>query len=325
MEHIEGPGIGAFFMTCMHTSPFTLTTLGTGAALPARGRYPTAQLLNVHDHHYLIDCGEGTQERLRVSGFNFQRIGHIFISHLHGDHYLGLMGLISSMHLMGRQAPLHVYGPAELKSIIDVQLKASGTWLRYQLHVHVLPTSSGEVVHEDPHVTVSTLALRHRVPCTGFVFRERAGLRRLRAERVREIPQFRRTAVKEGEDLWLPDGSHIPNADLTLDPLPVRSYAYCSDTAYEPGLIPFIAGVDLLYHEATFTTAMADRAKETMHSTAAQAAELALRAGVGRLLLGHFSSRYKSADVLLREALTIFPNTLLSFEGGVFPVEYDLT
>lgn len=307
----------------MYHTPFTLTTLGTGAALPARGRFPTAQLLNVHDHHYLIDCGEGTQERLRAMGFNFQRIGHILISHMHGDHYLGLVGLISSMHLMGRQAPLHVFGPPELKAIIDLQLKASGTWLRYPLQVHALTPANGVVVHSDPHVSVTTLALRHRIPCTGFVFREQPGLRRLRTERVTAIPQFMRNAVKEGEDLVFPDGTRIPNADLTLDPAPPRRYAYCSDTAYEPALVPFIAGVDLLYHEATFTTAMAGRAKETMHSTAAQAAQLANDANVGQLLLGHFSSRYKSTAVLLNEALTIFPRTLLSYEGGQFPVRSD--
>lgn len=308
-------------MTAMHNSPFTVTTLGTGAALPARGRYPTAQLVNVHDSYYLIDCGEGTQERMRMAGINFQRIGHIFISHLHGDHYLGLMGLMSSMHLLGRRTELHIYGPSELKPIIEIQLRASGTWLRYPMHFHALVPESGTVIHTDEHVSVSLLALRHRVPCTGFVFREAAGLRRLRTDRLHEIPQFKRASVKQGEDLLFPDGRRLENAELTLDPLPARSYAYCSDTAYEPALVPFLLDVDLLYHEATFTTAMLDRAKETMHSTAAQAAQLASDAGVGQLLLGHFSSRYKSAEVLLNEALPVFPRTLLSNEGGVFHVE----
>ncbi|MBL7940546.1 MAG: ribonuclease Z [Flavobacteriales bacterium] len=305
----------------MHNSPFTVTTLGTGAALPARGRYPTAQLVNVHDTYYLIDCGEGTQERLRVAGVNFQRIGHIFISHLHGDHYLGLMGLISSMHLMGRRTELHVHGPPELKEIIDLQLRASGTWLRYPMHVHATAPENGREIMSDPHVTVSLLALKHRVPCTGFLFREARGPRRLRVERLGDVPQFKRAAVKAGEDLVFPDGKRIPNTELTLDPVPARSYAYCSDTAYEPSLVAFLKGVDLLYHEATFTTAMADKAKETLHSTAAQAARIAAEAGVGRLLLGHFSSRYKSADVLLSEAVQIFPNCILSYEGGVFPIE----
>lgn len=303
-----------------HRAPFTVTTLGTGAALPARGRYPTAQLLQVSGGTYLIDCGEGTQERLRAIGFNFQRISDIFISHLHGDHFLGLMGLISSMHLMGRQQPLTIHGPKELQEIIGVQLRASATYLRYPLHMKAIPHASGVVLMEDEHVVVTTLALLHRIPCTGFVFRERPGPLRLRPDRVHSIPKFRRNAVKSGEDLNLGEAELIPNAELTLPPLPPRAYAYCSDTAYAPSLIPYLRGVDLLYHEATFTAAMAARAKETMHSTAEQAALIARDAAVGRLLLGHFSSRYKSADVLLTEARPVFPNTELSYEGGVFHI-----
>ena len=304
----------------MASRTFALTTLGTGAALPARGRFPSAQLLDAHGALYLIDCGEGTQERLRVAGVNFMRVGHVFISHMHGDHYLGLMGLISSMHLMGRQAPLHVYGPPELRQVLDVQLRASRTYLRYQLHVHVLEHSSGVEVHADDRVTVTSLALKHRIPCTGFVFRERPALRNLRPDKVHLIPHFKRAAVKAGEDLVLPEGTRYPNADLTLDPPLPRSYAYCSDTAYEPALIPHIRGVDLLYHEATFTEAMAARARETLHSTAAQAARLALEAGVHRLLLGHFSSRYRDADELLREARRYFPHVAVSMDGETYPV-----
>lgn len=304
----------------MHRPSFTVTTLGTGAALPARGRFPSAQVVEVNGGCYLVDCGEGTQERLRMVGFNFQRLGHIFISHLHGDHYLGLMGLISSMHLLGRTAPLHVFGPQEIRAIIDIQLKASATYLRYPLHVHAIAPRNGGVIHEDDKVTVTGLALSHRIPCSGFLFRERTGMRRLRPERVREIPQFKRGAVKEGEDLVFPDGTHVPNAELTMEPYPSRAYAYCSDTAYEPGLVPHLAGVELLYHEATFTTDMAARARDTMHSTAAQAACIARDAGVGRLLLGHFSSRYKHADILLAEATPIFPNTILSSDGAVYRV-----
>lgn len=304
----------------MHRPPFTVTTLGTGAALPARGRYPTSQLVQVNGAWYMVDCGEGTQERLRSIGFNFQRIGHIFISHLHGDHYLGLMGLISSMHLMGRLAPLTVHGPPDLKPIIDMQLRASGTYLRYPFHFRATVPVSGDVLVEDDRVTVSSLALQHRIPCTGFVFRERQGPRLLKPDRVEEIPTFKRTAVKNGEDLVFPDGRRLSNEELTLEPLRPRSYAYCSDTAYAPELLPFLRGVDLLYHESTFTTAMAARAKETMHSTASQAATIARDAGVGKLLLGHFSSRYKSVDVLLDEARAVFPNTVLASEGAEFPI-----
>lgn len=298
-----------------------MTTLGTGAALPARGRYPTSQLVRIGGGCFLVDCGEGTQERLRVEGVNFMRIDRIFISHMHGDHYLGLMGLISSMHLLGRTKPLVVHGPFELKEVIDVQLRASSTYLRFPLTMIAVPHESGVLVHSDARVTVTALALKHRVPCRGYLFREQAGERRLRTEQVERIPIRKRAEVKKGADLELPDGTAIPNSELTLDPYPQRSYAYCSDTAFEPALVPFLKGLDLLYHEATFTTAMASKAKETMHSTAAEAAEIAKKAGVGRLLLGHFSSRFKSVDVLLQEAKAIFPNTELSFEGGIFDVE----
>ena len=299
---------------------FEVTTLGTGAALPARGRYPTAQLLNVCDELYLIDCGEGTQERLRMAGVNFNRIGYIFISHLHGDHYFGLMGLLSSMHLQGRLRELHVHGPSDLKEVVQLQLRVSQTYLRYPLHVHAVASVSGEVIMEDDCVTVTALALKHRLPCTGLVVKERAALRSLRKEMLPVIPAYRRTGVKQGEDLVLEDGSVVPNAALTTDPPMQRSYAFCSDTAYAPELVPFLAGVDLLYHEATFTEALLARAKETLHSTARQAATIARDADVGSLLLGHFSSRYKNADVLLQEALQVFPRSMLSNEGATFKV-----
>lgn len=300
---------------------FEITTLGTGAALPARGRYPSAQLLNVHERLYLVDCGEGTQERLRRAEVNFNRIGCIFISHMHGDHYLGLMGLLSSMHLNGRQDELLVFGPPELKEVIDVQLRASQTYLRYPLRVRSLAHQSGVVVHSTDRLEVLTLALKHRIPTTGFLFRERAMLRKLDPSKVASIPHFARNRVKEGEDLVLADGTVVPNAELTLDPPLPRSYAYCSDTAYAPELIDHIRDVDLLYHEATFTEELLSRAKETMHSTARQAATIARDAGVRTLLLGHFSSRYKSNTVLLEEALPIFSNTLLANEGAVFRID----
>lgn len=304
----------------MSNRRFDVITLGTGAALPARGRYPTAQLINIHETLYLVDCGEGTQERLRIAGVNFLRIGHVFISHLHGDHYLGLQGLISSMHLMGRQQALHVHGPAMLKEIIDLQLKASSTYLRFSLVFHPLLPVNGTVIHRDDHVEIAVLALKHRIPCTGFVFQESPALRNLRLDKLPVIPHFKRLAVKQGEDLVLPDGTVYRNAELTIDPPQPRRYAYCSDTAYEPALIPHLLGVDLLYHEATFTQPMAARAKETMHSTAAQAARIAREAGVQALLLGHFSSRYKNEDQLLVEAVAIFPNTRASSDGQAYSI-----
>ena len=294
--------------------------LGTGAALPARGRHPSAQLVNVNEHLFLVDCGEGTQERMRTLGVNFNRIGTVLISHLHGDHYLGLMGLLSTMHLLGRTAPLHVHGPGPLKEIIDVQLRASQTYLRYPLHFKPNPGVQGEPIATTSAVEVTSLVLRHRLPTTGFLFRERPRPLGLDRARLVEIPHFMRARVKAGEDLVFPDGRRIPNAELTTPAPPQRAYAYCSDTAPTEGLVAALQGVDLLYHEATFTEALAARAKETMHSTALQAAGLAASVQAGELLLGHFSSRYKSPEPLLREALTVFPRTRVAEEGCTYRV-----
>lgn len=274
----------------------------------------------MHEELLLIDCGEGTQEQVRRVGANFMRIGHVFISHLHGDHYLGLVGFISTLHLLGRTKELHVHGPAELKPIIDLQLRASRTYLRYPLHVHEVPLVDGHPVLANERVVVKVLVLDHRIPCTGFLVEERPGSRRLRADRVREVPVFMRQRVKEGEDVRFPDGRVLHNAEITLDPLPVRRYAYCSDTGYRADLIPQLHGVDLLYHEATFTEDMRPRARETMHSTAADAARIAAGAGVGRLLLGHFSSRYRDLGRLLEEARAVFPAAELAEEGQVYVV-----
>ncbi len=299
---------------------FEVTTLGTGAALAARGRYPSAQLLNVRERLFLIDCGEGTQERLRQAQVNFGRIARVLISHMHGDHYLGLMGLISSMHLQGRNLPLAIHGPTELREVIELQLRVSRTYLRYPLQFHVVDHISGSPVFKDERVEVTALALNHRIPSTGFFFKEREQPRRLRKESVEEIPHYARKDVKAGKDLVLPDGRTVANAELTLDPPPQRSYAYCSDTAYSPELVPFLEGVDLLYHEATFTEALVARAKETMHSTAKQAAMLARDAHAHRLLLGHFSSRYKDVEQLREEALAVFSETIMAEEGRTFIV-----
>ncbi len=299
---------------------FELITLGTGAALPAQGRSPSAQVLCLEESLYLIDCGEGTQERLRMAGLSFMRIGHVFISHLHGDHYFGLMGLLSTMHLLGRTRELHLYGPPPLKAIIDLQLQASATWLRFPLHFHPVQDEAPMLLLEDEKLTVTSLPLRHRLPTTGFLFRQRPGPRRLRPERIAEIPHYQRASVKDGRDLVRDDGTTVPNAELTTDPAPPAAYAYCSDTAPRADLASWIRGVDLLYHEATFTQHLAARARETMHSTAAQAAALAREAGVGALLLGHFSSRYKDLTPLLAEASAVFANVALSQEGHRYPV-----
>lgn len=310
---------GGFFMG-MGQMRFDVTPLGTGAALAARGRHPSAQLVNLHGRLFLLDCGEGTQERLRQAAVNFGAIDRVFISHLHGDHYLGLMGMISSMHLQGRTAPLHVHGPAELKEVLDLQLRVSKTWLRFPLQFHANEHRTGALLFADERMEISALALDHRLECTGFLLRERAGLRHLRKEVLAVVPTWARQSVKEGQDLVLPDGRKLANADLTTDPPPARSYAYCSDTAYLPELATALKGVDLLYHEATFTEAMLARAKETGHSTARQAAMLALAAGARQLMLGHFSSRYKDSGPLLQEAREVFPDTFAAEEGVTWPV-----
>lgn len=299
---------------------FEVTPLGTGAALPARGRSPSAQVLDVNGDLYLIDCGEGTQERVRMAGFNFQRIGRVFISHLHGDHYLGFLGLISTMHLLGREKELHVHAPPELREITHVQLKASRTYLRFPLHHHDLPVEQGALIAQDGKVAVRALILQHRVPTTGFLFQERPAPRKIRPEAVALIPQQWRQRVKDGEDVVLTDGRVLHNAQLTLAPPLPRRYAYCCDTAYTPELVPLLKDVDLLYHEATFTEELRARAKETLHSTARQAATIARDAGAKHLLLGHFSSRYKDLAPLLNEAREVFPRTDLSEEGVAVPI-----
>lgn len=300
---------------------FELTILGSGAALPARGRYPSAQLLNMGGQYFLIDCGEGTQSRLRSGGHNMQKISRIFISHLHGDHYLGLMGLISSMHLLGRNKELHVHGPAELEAIIRIQLDASGTFLRYPLTFHTVDWRSGEVIFEDENRRVTSLALKHRVKCTGFRFDEHSLRRKLNKDKLHLIPHYSRRSVQEGQDLVQDDGSVIPNEELTLGDPWCRSYAYCSDTAYNEDLVTYLSKVDLLYHEATFAEELAKRASETQHSTAKQAAMIASRAQVKTLILGHFSSRYKDTEVLRSEAMEVFPNTLLAEEGRLYSLD----
>jgi len=297
-------------------SGFELTILGCSSATPTSTRNPTAQILQVAGHSFLIDCGEATQIQLRKFKIKFQRIDHIFISHLHGDHYLGLMGLLSSMHLLGRTKELFIYCPNGLQEIIDVQLKYSATVLNYEIHYRIHDTSKQELLFEDDKVSVETILLNHRIPCCGFIFREKKKELNLRKDVIhyRHIPIAAFADIKKGKDSG-EDGKTIPNAELTFPELPVHSYAYCSDTCYDETVIKQVGAVDLLYHEATFTEDMKQRAKETHHSTAADAAKVALKAGVTQLLIGHYSARYTDLNPLLDEARAIFPNTHLAHEG----------
>ena len=303
--------------------PFEVTILGSNSAVPAHGRHPTSQVLNIHNRLSLIDCGEGTQIHFRKYEIRHSRIDRIFISHLHGDHYFGLIGLLTSFHLNHRARPLTIFCPKGLDEIINVQLKHSNTQLRFPLQFEFYTPHHGAVIFEDELLRVETLKLLHRIPCAGFVFREKLPSdKNIKSEVIEQyqlsVQQIK--AIKKGSDLELPDGTLIKNEELTLKPHPPRAYAYCSDTAYEESIIPYITGVDLLYHEATFDQTQEARAKETFHSTTRQAATIAKKANVKKLLLGHFSARYESLDGLLREARRIFPNTELAIEGKVFEI-----
>jgi ribonuclease Z len=296
---------------------FELTILGCSSATPTSTRNPTAQLLNVAERFFLIDCGEGTQIQLRKYKLKFQRINHIFISHLHGDHYLGLMGLLSSMHLLGRTVDLHLYSAPELKEIIEVQLKHSQTQLRYTIVYHPHRYIANDLIFEDNKVEVRTILLNHRIPCCGFLFTEKPILPNISIETLKKyrIPVDQIMNIKNGADYITADGTTVPNSELVSQQHQPRSYAFCSDTCYDERIIESIKGADLLYHEATFMDDMKERAKETYHSTTLQAATIAQKAGVKQLMIGHYSARYKDLRPLLDEAKSIFENTVLAVEG----------
>lgn len=299
---------------------FELTILGCSSATPTSHRYPSAQILNVSERFFLIDCGEGAQMQLRKFKFKMQRINHVFISHLHGDHYFGLMGLLSSMHLLGRKTKLHLYAHSELKNIIDIQLKSSDTRFNYELIFHPLQYEKSEVILDDNHLTVETILLNHRIPCCGFLFKEKPREKSLIKSKITEynIPVPAISEIKKGAGFITGDGKIIPNSELTLELSSPRSYAYCSDTRYDERLLEQVKEVDLLYHEATFMHNMQERAKETFHTTALEAGTLALKANVKQLVIGHYSARYKDLEPLLNEAQSIFPNTLLGEEGKTY-------
>lgn len=296
---------------------FELTILGCSSATPTSKRNPTAQLLNIAERFFLLDCGEATQIQLRKFKLKFQRIDHIFISHLHGDHYYGLAGLLSSMHLLGRKNDIHIYCPAELQEIIELQYKYSETWLNFKIIYHHHSYKNNDILFEDEKVIVKAIALNHRIPCCGFLFIEKQQLANISKEMIKkhEIPVEQIIAIKKGADLFLPDGRTIPNAELVSGKVEPRRYAYCSDTKYDESILEMINGVTLLYHEATFMHDMLERAKETYHTTCLQAGEMAKKAQVKQLMIGHYSARYRDLEPLLLEARTIFPNTILAIEG----------
>jgi ribonuclease Z len=301
---------------------FVLKILGSNSAAPAFNRHPTSQLLHIGQEYYLIDCGEATQMQLNRYKIRFTRINHIFISHLHGDHYLGLVGLLSTMHLNKRSDDLFLYGPAGLVEIISLQFKYSDTRLNYKIHFKEL-SQQREVIYENGNLTVETISLSHRIQCTGFLFREKPKKRRINKEVLPDNLSLQQIIrLKNGQDVYNQQGILLyKNQDLTLNPKRSRSYAYCSDTRYQECIVPQIQGVDILYHESTFLDREAERATETFHSTAAQAASIASQAGVHKLVLGHFSSRYKDLTPFLEEARHVFAQSYLAIEGEEFVVE----
>jgi len=301
---------------------FELTILGSSSATPIFNRNPTSQVLNINERLYMIDCAEGTQQQMLRFDVKGSRIDHIFISHLHGDHYLGLVGLLSSMHLNGRIKPLYLYGPPHLKEIIDLQLTYSDTTLQYTMEFKPTNPEKGEVILDNYDVTVETVPLFHGIACTGFVFREKKRLRKLLKEKLErlKIPVEYYSALKKGADYVAADGTVLKNDTLTIDSDSPKSYAYCSDTMYNEAYFKQISNVTLLYHEATFLNNMLERAVDTQHTTALQAAEVALKTGAKKLLIGHFSARYKTLNELLDEARSIFPETELAIEGKTFVI-----
>ena len=300
-----------------------LTLLGCYAATPRTITNPTAQVLEIRNRMFLIDCGEGTQVQLRKNKLKFSKINHIFISHLHGDHMYGLVGLISTFMLLNRQTDLHVYGPKGIKEIILLQLRYSNSFTGYNLYFHELESKESEVIFEDDKVIVKTIPLQHRIYTNGFLFQEKPKERKLNVAAVEEyqIDKAYYRKIKYGGDITLDNGQVIPNAELSFDPEPTKSYAFCSDTIYNEDIVPLIQNADVLYHEATFLESEADKAEKTMHSTAKQAATIAKLANVKHLVLGHYSTRYSSIDLFQQEAETIFPNVLLGDDGKVFDFE----
>lgn len=297
-----------------------LTVLGCYAATPRSLNNPTSQVLEVRNHLFLIDCGEGTQVQLRRYKVRFSRINHIFISHLHGDHFFGLPGLVSTFRLLGRKTELHIYGPKGIKEAITLLLKLGDSWTDYPLLFHELTASRPEIILEDERIEVSTIPLWHRIYTNGFLFREKLGERKLNVKAVAKygIDKCYFQNIKSGKDVVLDNQQVIPNAVLTFDPPAPKSYAFCSDTQYSEEIIPLIREVNVLYHEATFLETEKELAPKTKHSTAKEAATIAKKAKVGKLILGHFSTRYPTIDLFREEAETIYNRVELADDGKEF-------
>jgi len=297
---------------------FSISVLGSSAATPTSSRNPSAVVVNMDYTYFLMDCGEGTQVQIRKSKIKLQKIRHIFISHLHGDHFFGLIGLISTLHLLGRKDDLDIYGPEGLEKVIEIQLEASQTMLNYPLHFHITNPNQAEVVYETDEHFVKSFPLDHRIPTTGFLFAEKLKPRKIKKSFLfydLEVSVEEILKIKNGSDFVSNTGKVYKNAEITEAPAKPISFAYCSDTKYFEAVIDHIKGVDVLYHEATFMEDMRAVADEKYHSTTLGAATIAKKANVGKLILGHFSARYRQLDKLLAEAKEIFPSAELAADG----------
>ena len=302
--------------------PFSVTILGSSSAQPTTNRFPTSQVVSLNEKLYLVDCGEGTQIQLRRFKVKTGKINHIFISHLHGDHIFGLPGLISTLALSGKKGELRIYDHSELKIMREHLMKCMNEFVDFRVVYHPLNFKKRAIIHEDNKIIIESFPLKHRIPCCGFLFTEKQHELHLRGDVINEleISIAGRVAIKGGADYQLPNGQVIPNKELTFPPDPIRSYAFCTDTICRKQIIPIIEKVDLLYHEATFADELSDLALKTYHTTARQAAVLASESKVKKLIIGHFSSRYKNVDPLVEEARAVFPNTFPANDGDRFDI-----
>ena len=300
-----------------------LTILGCHSATPRKNAFPTAQYLEINNRHFLIDCGEGTQRQMRKYKVGFSKINHIFISHLHGDHFFGLVGLLSTYGILNREKEIHVYGPKGIKEVVELSLKIAQSHSKFPIIFHELSSKKSELIFEDDKVEVRTIPLNHRVYTNGYLFNEKIKLRKINVDAIQnysEIEKCDYQKIKEGNDYVLSNGQIVRNEELTFDPPKPLSYAYCSDTSYLPKLKELILGVDLLYHESTFLKDKEELAKKTGHSTAAQAAQLAKDSNVDQLVLGHYSSRYQNINLFKEEAKEYFDNVHLAEPGKIVEI-----
>ena len=297
-----------------------LTILGCNSGVPRENSQTTSQIIEIGNSLFLIDCGEGTQNQIRKQKIKFSRIKQVFISHLHGDHFFGLIGLISSFRLLGRTSNLDIYGPKGIKEIITLQLKYSQSWTNYQITFHELSSLESELIYENDFIRVFTIPLKHRIYTNGFLFKEKKGLRKINIDMVNKynISTSDFENLKKGKDLILDDGNIINNELVTLPPSKPMSYAFCSDTSYHEDIVNIITGVDVLYHESTFLNIHQELAKLTKHSTSSDAAKIAKKSKIKNLILGHFSARYRDKKDFLNEAKVHFENVELAEDGKIF-------